>query len=211
MYIIVSDLSKPLNLPMPIDNRSSNLCIALRSISYCIDWWNSSEGLLNVNDALVKFLGEKDVISSFNENTGILSLTPSEGKKNVTIKNQELLSMMKIELHKKGHSGKCTLNSPCKSYTAVDMMPVKSLNIHCNQINTNNNFFDGNPSNILATVPVMDNIFGNMQTYQFNNPLYKKLGNGTINLLEFSILDQNNKEITHHSEVPVNCTLEIIP
>ena len=205
MYITVSDLSKPLNLLMPIDNRTNNLCIALRSISYCIDWWNSSEGLLNVNDALDKFLGEKDVISSFNENTGILSLGP--GTKNVTIKNQELLSLMKI--NKKGHSGKCTL--PCKSYTAVDMMPVKSLNIHCNQINTNNNFFDGNPSNILATVPVMDNIFGNMQTYQFNNPMYKKLGNGTISLLEFSILDQDNKKITHHSEVPVNCTLEIIP
>ena len=202
MYITISDLSKPLNLLMPLDNRTNNLCIALRSISYCIDWWNSSEGLLNVNDALDKFLGEKDVISSFNENTGILSLGP--GTKNVTIKNQELLSMMKIN-----NGGKCTL--PCKSYTAVDMMPVKSLNIHCNQINTNNNFFDGNPSNILATVPVMDNIFGNMQTYQFNNPLYKKLGNGTISLLEFSILDQDNKKITHHSEVPVNCTLEIIP
>lgn len=202
MYITISDLSKPLNLLMPLDNRTNNLCIALRSISYCIDWWNSSEGLLNVNDALDKFLGEKDVISSFNENTGILSLGP--GTKNVTIKNQELLSMMKIN-----NSEKCTL--PCKSYTAVDMMPVKSLNIHCNQINTNNNFFDGNPSNILATVPVMDNIFGNMQTYQFNNPLYKKLGNGTISLLEFSILDQDNKKITHHSEVPVNCTLEIIP
>ena len=144
MYITVSDLSKPLNLLMPIDNRTNNLCIALRSISYCIDWWNSSEGLLNVNDALDKFLGEKDVISSFNENTGILSL--GRGTKNVTIKNQELLSMMKI--NKNGHSGKCTL--PCKSYTAVDMMPVKSLNIHCNQINTNNNFFDGNPSNILS-------------------------------------------------------------
>ena len=94
MYITVSDLSKPLNLLMPIDNRTNNLCIALRSISYCIDWWNSSEGLLNVNDALDKFLGEKDVISSFNENTGILSLGP--GTKNVTIKNQELLSLMKI-------------------------------------------------------------------------------------------------------------------
>ena len=112
MYITVSDLSKPLNLLMPIDNRTNNLCIALRSISYCIDWWNSSEGLLNVNDALDKFLGEKDVISSFNENTGILSLMPSEGTKNVTIKNQELLSLMKI--NKKGHSGKCTLDCHAK-------------------------------------------------------------------------------------------------
>ena len=202
MYITVSNLSKPLNLLIPIDNRCSNFCIALRSISFCIDWWNSSKGLLNVNDVLKKFLNEKEAISSFDNTTGIVSLIPPKGKENISISNKELLPLIKIKI------GKCSV--PCNSYTAVDMMSVKSLNIHCNQINTNNNFFDGNPSNILANVPVMDNTFGNMQTYQFNNPMYKKLGNGTISLLEFDILDQDNKKITHHSEVPISAVIEII-
>ena len=202
MYITVSDLSKPLDLLIPIDNRNSDLCIALRSITYCIDWWNSSKGLLNVNDVFKKFLNENEATASFDDTTGIVSIMPPKGKRNILITNKEFLPLVKIKI------GGCT--APCYGYTAVDLMPVKSLNIHCNQINTTNNFFDGKPSSILANVPVMDNIFGNMQTYQFNNPMYKKLGNGTISVLEFSILDQNNKEITHHSEVPISAVIEII-
>lgn len=211
MFITISDISKRLYPLDYIDNRSGNLRIGLRRITFCLDWWNTSKGFVNIEDVLEEYQEMDNVVAEFNEKTGIMKLTPGESNSSTVIRDPEVLELLKIKLNKRGTNARCTLDKPCESRTAVDFMPVKLLNVHCNQVDSRDNFFDTSPSTLLTTVAIGNHVFGDVVTHDFFNPEYKRLKPGALTDLKIDIFDQSDNEIIHHSEVPVSCTLEIIP
>ena len=80
--------------------------------------------------------------------------------------------------------------------------------VHLEQLNTAYNYFNGTPSTILTSIPIVNKEFGDITTVRFENPEYKCLINDTITELKLEIRDENNKKIINH--LPINCVLELI-
>ena len=74
----------------------------------------------------------------------------------------------------------------------IDIAKTKELRVFLDQINTTNNFLDGEPSTLLGTIPVSNKPFGKVASCQFEFPIFKKLINGCITELSVCITDQNN-------------------
>ena len=74
----------------------------------------------------------------------------------------------------------------------IDIAKTKELRAFLDQINTTNNFLDGEPSTLLGTIPVSNKPFGKVASCQFEFPIFKKLINGCITELSVRITDQNN-------------------
>ena len=74
----------------------------------------------------------------------------------------------------------------------IDFAKTKELRVFLDQINTTNNFLDGEPSTLLGIVPVSNKPFGKVVSCQFEFPIFKKLINGCITELSVRITDQNN-------------------
>ena len=79
--------------------------------------------------------------------------------------------------------------------------------VHLEQINSSSNFVDGAPSNLLTTIGVSGQKFGDIQTFRVFNTEFKRLQNGTINELKISIKDNNSNTID--TSLPISVTLEI--
>ena len=80
--------------------------------------------------------------------------------------------------------------------------------VHLEQLNTAYNHFNGTPSTILASTPIMNKEFGDIITVRFEHPEYKCLMNDSITELKLEIRDENNDKIINR--LPINCVLELI-
>ena len=94
------------------------------------------------------------------------------------------------------------------SKRAVSFLPHKMLYVHLKQIKNNHNYFNGIKTDILAKVPATNDEFGTLVQYKVDSPYFIPLENTTINSLELSITDENNKIIDFHV-MPFYYTLEI--
>ena len=74
----------------------------------------------------------------------------------------------------------------------IDIAKTKELRVFLDQINTTNNFLDGEPSTLLGTVSVSNKPFGKVISCRFEFPIFKKLINGCITEVSVRITDQNN-------------------
>ena len=70
------------------------------------------------------------------------------------------------------------------------------LCVHLKQIKNNHNYFNGFKTDIL--VPATNDEFGTLVQYKVDSPYSIPLANTTINCLELSITDKNNKIIDSH-------------
>ena len=70
------------------------------------------------------------------------------------------------------------------------------------------NYFNGIKTDILAKVLATNDEFGTLVQCKVDSPYFILLENTTINSLELSITDENNKIIDFHG-MPINYTLEI--
>ena len=89
------------------------------------------------------------------------------------------------------------------------------LHVHLKQTKNNHNYFNGIKNDILTKVPLTNDKFGALVQYKVDSPYFIPLENTTIHLenttinsLELSITDENNKIIDFHG-MPIYYTLEI--
>ena len=214
MHHTISNIDKAIDLQQYIDNRNGNKRVGLKSLSYCMGWYNVIDQYIQktgsrpyrIPDGYYSFQQLVDVFHSLNitisvnESNGIVSLnTPVE------IKLSKRLKLILGYNNKRMFAG----NETHISNRTADMAVIKSLYIHLLQINTSQNYLDGTPSTILSVVPIENKQFGDIISVRFERPEYKCLVNGTISELKLEIRDENNDKINNHN-LPINCVLEII-
>jgi hypothetical protein len=99
-------------------------------------------------------------------------------------------------------SGSATSDKP------VNFFPHKMIYVHLKQIKNNFNYYNGNKSDVLATIPITTDSFGTLVQHKFDRPYVNILDNTTISSLELTLTDENNNIIDFHG-MPVFYTLEI--
>ena len=80
--------------------------------------------------------------------------------------------------------------------------------IHCDQISTSENLYNGRPCTILNVVPILDQMFGKNDWIEYSSPLQKNLATGTFDELTFKIKDSDGIDIDNHG-LPIIMTIEI--
>ena len=212
MHHIISDIDKTINLQQYIDNRDGDKRIGLKSITYCVGWYNvideyfqkTGDRPIKLVDGYYSFLQIADVFRPRNitlsatETNGIAYLiTDDELKISKGLKMMLGFDKRKFAAHETHYGEK-----------AIDFAIYKSLYVHLEQLNTAYNYFNGAPSTILTSIPIVNKEFGDITTVRFENPEYKCLINDVITELKLEIRDENNKKIINH--LPINCVLELI-
>ena len=213
MYQTISNIDRVINLQQYVDNRDGNKRIGLKSLTYCLGWYNIIDEFIQktgdrphrIPDGYYSFQQIADVFQSMNIT---LSVNETNGIATLITTNELKISKgLKLML---GFNNKrrFAVNETHTGERCVDFAIYKSLFIHLEQINTSDNYFDGKPSNVLSVIPVENKEFGDITTVRFEQPEYKNLMNGAITELKIEIRDENNNKINNH--LPINCVLEII-
>ena len=126
----------------------------------------------HIQDAYYSFQQIVDVFHglnitlSVNETNGIVSL--------ITDNELKISKGLKLMLGF-GNKRKCEANTTHVGDKSVDLATIKSVNIHLEQLNTSQNYFNGAPSTILAVVPIENKEYGDIVSVRFEHPEYKKL------------------------------------
>ena len=201
MHHIISNINKTINLQQYIDNRDGDKRIGLKCITYGVGWYN-------VIDEYLQKTGERphkiaDGYYSFQQIADVF-----QGK-NITLSvNDELKISKGLKLMLGFDKRKFAANETHYGEKAIDFAIHKSLYVHLEQLNTAYNYFNGTPSTILASTPIMNKEFGDITTVRFEHPEYKCLMNDAITELKLEIRDENNDKIINR--LPINCVLELI-
>ena len=202
----LTNVQKPCQLQNYIDNRDSTKMIGLKSITYWVGWYNVTgkqylatkskridlePGLYNFNDLRQIFPDE--FVLSVNYTNGFVTL---EIPPNKEIEMSNGISSLFGLKHRQLTPGKHT------GHKMIDIANTKELRVFLDQINTTNNFLDGEPSTLLGIVPVSNKPFGKVVSCRFEFPIFKKLINGCITELSVRITDQNNTVLDNH-DLPI--------
>ena len=89
----------------------------------------------------------------------------------------------------------------------VDFTPIKSLQVHLEQLSTSSNYMDGAPSTLLALVEVECTRFGTTNAHHFDCPTFKRFMCGTFQELKITIRDKG-KVLDNHN-LPISLVLEV--
>ena len=208
------------SLQVPIDNRRGGLKIGLRSITYTVGWFNVGENqeisnLTSTKEVPPGLYGVKDLQTIIHEFTNaVLDINRANGLVSLTIPENEeirltdqLLILLGLD---DGLNGRALTAGEYISDRPVNFTNIRNLYVHLDQVNSNSNFINGAPSNLLTTVGVSDKNFerfGDIHTFRIISPEFKRLQNGTISELKISILDEYSKVI--ETNLPISITLEI--
>ena len=222
MYHILTNVqnNESKSLQVPIDNRRGGLKIGLRSITYTVGWFNVGENQGVSNAASTKevppgLYGVKDLQTIIHEFTNaVLDINRANGLVSLTIPENEeirltdqLLILLGLD---DGLNGQALTAGEYIGDRPVNFTNIRNLYVHLDQVNSNSNFINGAPSNLLTTVGVSDKNFerfGDIHTFRIISPEFKRLQNGTISELKISILDEYSKAI--ETNLPISITLEI--
>ena len=203
----LTNIQKPCQLQNYIDNRDSTKMIGLKSITYWVGWYNVTgkqylatkckridlePGLYNLND-LRQIFSDESVIMSVNYTNGFVTLEIPPNKE-IEL-SSGILSLLGLK-HGRLTAGRHT------GHKMIDIAKTKELRDFLDQINTTNNFLDGEPSTLLGIVPVSNKLFGKVVSCRFEFPIFKKLINGCKTELSVCITDQNNTVLDNH-DLPI--------
>ena len=201
-----------------IDNRAGNLKMTLKSAIFWIGYLNISNyeknqyrvgsdeseffiatGLYDVDQLVHLITSTLSWVSiKVNKYNGKFKLQVPE---NNAIKFSEdiarLFSLNTDWLSAGSHIGK------------VDMQPFKAIYLHCDQISSTNNIFNGKPSKMLGVIPLgNDPYYGSSIHTEWSTKIEKSLENGIINEMKFRIKDADGNDINNEG-LPLIITLEI--
>ena len=213
MYHIISNIDKTINLQQCIENRDQKKLVGLKSFTYTFGWYNVVDQYIQKGDEKrigfsSGFYNFEQVVEKFKENGIRLAVDEKNGS--VQLRSPTELKISKGLKEMLGFSNKRRLNAnqTYENEEPLDFAVYKKLYVHLNQINSDNNFFDGAPTNLLAVVPVENKTFGDVVHMHFNNPTYKRLSGGDITELTVTVRDENGQKINNNG-LPISCVLEI--
>lgn len=227
MYHTLSNVQRgeAVTLQQYIDNRSENIRVGLRSITFTAGWYNVEEGEsvsyrlsggaateVPVGPGLYSFQQLADIIEEGASPLTTLTLNPLNGLAVLDIASPESILLTDGLLTLLGITdglGEIWLDSG--EYIGdypVDFAGEKMLRVHLEEINASENFADGAPSTILATVGTNRPSFGDVCTVRVEYPEFKNFRGGTVSELKITIRDEVGKKIENHN-MPIYVTLAL--
>ncbi len=212
-----------------LDNRNDEYIITPRDISYYVGYYNVSSDLKNnqfrysngtatfnksLQDGLYSLSSYFDTIKTLITNSGDNSTNINyafnsfNGKVAIQVKSPYTFSIIQSNMKLLGFNSAQIINSTATSNNPIDFLSLKMLYVHLNCLKNNDNYYNGNRSNILARIPVTNDNFGTLVQHKFDFPYVNIIDNTTINTLELTITDENGNIVDFHG-MPVFYTLEI--
>ena len=223
-----------LHLPQYIDNRDGLLRVGLRSITFTVGWNNLYHathfegemiypGLYGF-DALKAFIerASSKVKVDLDKNTGSGRLTVNAGAGSITLPGPlaGLLGLTHLYDVVPGQRRGIPIPFPLDAQGVVtlgtggfnlhpDLALPRVLNVYLEQINTSDNYVDGQPSTLLASVGIVRTVvFGDIEHAEFPNSPFKRLQDGTIHELKVVVCDDKGNPIDNHGQA-ISVELEI--
>lgn len=212
-----------------IDNRNDNHIITPIDISYYVGFYNITSELGNNSITYFNGIATKNVVlpdglytlqsyfdtfkkmmTNNGDNASNINYNYNNHNGTVTIHvtSPYIFSILNSNMKLLGFNMIQTILNSKVSDNPINFFPHKVLYIHLTQLKNNNNYYNGNKSDILAKVPITNDEFGTLVNYKFNLPYVIELDNITINSLELTITDENSNIIDFHN-MPIFYTFEI--
>ena len=221
MYITIITQDRPIALDYPIDNECGNLQVALHEIVYKVKWFNISEAKENnwiqvqdgqgytiksvtIDDGYYGFCALKEELSE----AGIeLKLNNANLKITLTFKPEQpresynfaggLAKMLGFETNDQAihNFAVATHNRTFEGQNPIDLAINSLLYVHLNELNTNENLYDGRPSTVLRVIPAGSSAYCVHEIKTFTNLQFKPLVHGHHEKLNLRITDQTGKRV----------------
>ena len=209
-----------------IDNRSGNLRVGLRSITYTVGWYNveSEESItwreLGGSTSTVPIppglYGVERLQEIIEESTNLVGTTLSVSKENGLINltvggNSEVLftdGLLRLLGLDDGLGGQWLGAGIYTGDRPVNFASWKMLNLHLEQVSTTDNMVDGTPATLLTSIGVGRHAFGDIHTIRVEHPEYKRLQCGTVDELKVVVRGDNGEFLDNHN-LSITVTLEI--
>jgi hypothetical protein len=233
MIITIDSVSEDTTytLPTTIDNRDGLLCIGLRGFSYVVGYYNVAEEFKNdtvqfdIGDGVKQIKLDDGLYSISQYFSEIMRHGRSRTSETTSFKYEKLTHNGKLRfevIRDRQNSFKITrenmdllgFNAP-KSITTTTVsdkpahfIRYPNLFLHVDQIRNNENYFNNSPSDIIHKHPVTNEPFGGFVFTTFENVIYRKLNNITINQLRIYITDEHKELINFHGQ-PISYVFEI--
>ena len=207
-----------------IDNCNGDLRVGLRSITYCVGWFNIPSGesfswgndgsliqTAEVSPGLYSWAQLRDLLKQIHNG---ITLEVSRVNGLITLKvnhgwairlTDGILTLLGLD---DGLSGKWLTAGNYSGDRPVNFTPTKMLYLHLEQINTTSSIVDGAPSSLLCMVGIKCHSFGDIHTVRFEHPEFKHLRAGTIHELEVKIRDDTGQILDNH-DLSVSLVLEV--
>ena len=195
MYISVDDIKNEISIDYPIDNRNGNKKVGLIRAYFVYSFYNVEKeekiNLKNGSPLLVKrgCYTKKDIekVSSgkvkYDSLTGKLVIDPT-------------ISRFRPYMNK-------ILGISNGNYIDT-LLSKKMFSFKINKLSTTDNILNGKPCDILYTGYFNKDIsFGDIVYFEPKNVQYKKLANGTIDLLKVSLVDGDRNEILSNFKISI--------
>ena len=212
-----------------IDNRSGNVRVGLRSVTYAVGWYNVEAGeSISLRSAgadarrtttevppglysqgiLTKFLvdavnfGLEKIATSTNLVNGLITLTVGNGWE--VLLTDGLLMLLGLD---NGFGGQWLDAGTYTGDRPVNFATTKTLRFHLEQLDSTHNAVDGTPSTLLATIGLGRHAFGDISTFSIPHPEFKHLCGGTVDELKVVMHGDTGKILDNHN-LPISVTLE---
>ena len=218
-----------LHLPQYIDNRDGLLRVGLRSITFTVGWYNVHErdeesiwylkqpprgqvsvavstpvrpGLYGFDDLKALIEANGTTTLDLNKISGLVTLTVANAELILTAGLARFLGLWNLQRRRIGPG----------TYLGTkfaDLGTIRSLHVYLEQINTSDNYEDGRPSTLLASVGIVRTVvFGDIEHAEFPNSPFKRLQDGTIHELKVVVCDDKGNPIDNHGQA-ISVELEI--
>ena len=231
MYQTISNLQngKATSLQSVVDNTDGKLYVALREISYEVDYYNvgssaeilcstySIDGVSRKTITVPRGLYTFKQLSTFimgkipgltldlNKETGLVTLFFLLNYEKDTVNiifSHDLLQILGFDADVWFGERK---NQSHRGYRPVKFIPHKWFYIYLDQLSTSSNYVDGAGSTLLAIVPAS---VGGTINIPPPYPMYKELERGYIHQLNLRVLDEEGAIVDNH-QIPITLVLEI--
>jgi len=204
MFITISNINNPNHLYQPIDNKCGLLTVALREIFFKGKWFNISQSQDNnwvkigdqtfiIPDGYYGFCSLKQI---FHDHGIILELNDGNNRINLTFKHPNVYTFPTGLAKILGFSTN-KFNGPSENDSdfPADFKKNPMLFVHLDELNTNENLYNGRPSTILRIIPSGNLAFCEHETKTFSNLQFKKLSMGYFDSLNLRILNQIGENV----------------
>jgi len=203
-------------LQRPIDNRTGELCVALRALSYTVGWYNlksaayfswapvgQGTGVLNIDPGLYSATELIALLTNTEAGTvyGMtMAISSTTGLFTMTTTNMEVSASDSIWtlLGLDAGLGGVWIGGDHTGDRPVDFTGVGRIHVHLDQLNTHQNAVDGAQSTLLDLVVPSATAFGSIVEVFRPLPLWKRLQDGTISTLRLRLLDSTGSLIDMH-------------
>ena len=222
MFVFITHQNSPVTLDYPLNNSNENLQVALHEITYKVKWFNISEAKKNnwiqrldqqgfvvksltIPDGYYGFCTLQEMFSGFgiglklNDANLKLTLTFNTDQQQDTFHFAAALAKMlgfQTDAAVFYSFEVTTNNKTFEGENPIDLAINSMLYVHLDELNTNENLYNGRPSALLRVIPAGSAAYCDLKIATFPNLQFKKLAHGHIEKLNLRITDQKGEDVS---------------